>query len=51
MIEDKLTRDERIRLEALAQAINSMGHVSSTPSNVIIVVADKFENYIRNGTS
>lgn len=48
MIEDKLTRDERLRLECLSQAIQSM---RPTPlnENQLIDRADKFERYLRNG--
>lgn len=48
MIEDKLLRDERIRLECLAQAVGSSIGVPSPPER-IIEKAEKFEEYIRNG--
>lgn len=45
---DQLQRDERIRLEALAQAVaQSMGRSLSAES--IIHVAQQFELWIRNG--
>lgn len=46
MIEDQLTRDERIRLECLNQAVASKTMTSSTPLD-IIDTAKKFEGYIR----
>ncbi len=46
MIEDKLTRDERIRLECLAQANMMNLH---DPVKEIIEKAKDFENYIRTG--
>lgn len=47
MIEDKLTRDERIRLESLAQAVASSGmHQEGTET--IIHKAKRFETYIRS---
>jgi len=48
VIEDKLTRDERIRLEALNQAVvASTGHIHG--DSVIISMAEVFEAFIRNG--
>lgn len=48
MIEDKLNRFERIRLECLAQAIaKTMGRGAS--SEVIIREAQAFEKYVLNG--
>jgi hypothetical protein len=45
MIEDKLTSEERVRLEALNQAVNSF--VGIGPSHDIILSrAKKFEAYI-----
>lgn len=46
MIEDQLTRDERIRLEALAQANTSRVGMNFDPF-LIIDTAKKFEKYIR----
>jgi len=46
MLEDKLTRDERIRLEALAQAV-AMNMQRNLQSNLIIQDAKKLEDYIR----
>lgn len=46
MIEDRLTRDERIRLEALNQA--NVTVMNQTPEAVIKRAA-AFEDYIRNG--
>ncbi len=46
MLEDKLTQDQRLRLECIAQAnVASLG----LPSEIVIEKASKFENYIRNG--
>ena len=50
MIEDKLTRDERIRLEALAQGIASQGMQSLQPE-ALLVRAKKFEAWIRDGVT
>jgi hypothetical protein len=48
MVEDRLDRDERIRLESLNQAIAStMG--TSFPTRSIMARAFTFEDYIRNG--
>lgn len=49
MIEDKLDRNERIRLEALNQAVIHMMHqpIRSAPST--IEVARVFEEYIKTG--
>jgi len=48
MTEDKLQRDERIRLEALNQAVHlNMGVAISDEQ--IISIAKRFERYIRNG--
>ncbi len=47
MIEDKLSRKERIRLECLAQA-NITHAVRPAGPNVIIDTAVKFEKYITN---
>lgn len=47
MIEDKLKRDERIRLEALAQAVahRQMNHSSGS----VLATAREFESFIRGG--
>lgn len=48
MIEDKLNQEQRIRLEALGQAMNcSMGQ---TPSKVL-ETAKLFEAFIKDGTT
>lgn len=47
MIEDKLTRDERIRLEALAQA-NAAASFDTDP-DARVQTAKRFEDYIREG--
>lgn len=46
MVEDQLFRDERIRLEALAQA-NLVMTMTRPSAEDIIAVAEKFEDYIR----
>lgn len=46
MIEDKLKRAERIRLEALAQSVASQNGFQSTPEG-IIERAMKFETFIK----
>lgn len=43
---DKLTRDERIRLEALAQSVANRHAVRAGPAQVI-EEAQEFERYIR----
>ncbi len=48
--EDKLLHDERLRLEALAQAIQSAAFAGRvTSSTEIIVRASEFEAFIRSG--
>jgi hypothetical protein len=47
MIEDKLTHDERLRLECIAQANAQMGPPQSAEH--IIDKASKFEKYVRDG--
>lgn len=48
MIEDKLTQDERRRLEALSQAI--MFATNRTyKTNEIVSIASTFETFIMNG--
>lgn len=49
MMEDKLTQNQRIRLEALAQTVASRT-TTSVPSQVI-ETASKFEDYIIHGKS
>ena len=51
MIEDKLLRDERIRLEALNQAVQTgtIARGSRTVGEGIIELAAKYEDYVRNG--
>jgi hypothetical protein len=48
MIEDQLTRDERIRLEALAQAVQ---RYTMRPAAVdeLLATAGDFERWIREG--
>lgn len=48
MIEDKLTHDERLRLECVAQAI-AAGAMASTPAELIVARAVVFEQYVREG--
>lgn len=48
MIEDKLTREERLRLEALAQAVASKTMQSSS-SEEILRRARLFHGYITSG--
>ncbi len=49
MIEDKLTREERIRLECLAQAVSSaIGKLET--EDVILRKAKRFETYIKDGS-
>lgn len=47
MIEDKLTHDERLRLECVSQATPTMGPPQSAEQ--IIEKASRLEEYIRNG--
>lgn len=48
MIEDKLTRDERIRLECFAQAVNATGAPMKVISKqTLFNMADEIEKYIR----
>lgn len=49
MIEDKLSQDERIRLEALSQAIMLTSHKPSNNSEVVVNVASRFERFIKDG--
>lgn len=47
MIEDQLTPDQRIRLEALAQANNSLAGTLTRSPATVIDRATQFEKYIR----
>lgn len=48
--EDKLTHDERVRLECIAQAINYWAaQKTSQPISQVLKVADVFEAFILNG--
>lgn len=49
MIEDKLTRAERIRLESLSQAVNMAGHLfAGRPfSKEIFDLAEKVESFLK----
>jgi hypothetical protein len=49
MIEDKLDKDQRIRLEALAQANTSNIMAADRTGVATIDVAKRFETYIRIG--
>lgn len=51
MLEDKLTRPERIRLECLAQANAALAGRASTQEQAdrIVNLADKFENFVLRG--
>lgn len=47
MIEDKLTHDERLRLECLAQAIAFKGASDLlVPTERVLVAAKNFEEYV-----
>lgn len=48
MIEDQLTRDERIRLEALNQA-NARYTMKPASNDEVLATAAKFEEFIRDG--
>ncbi len=48
MLRDSLNPEERIRLEALAQAVNSLAGTMSSDVGVLYR-AEKFEQYIRYG--
>jgi hypothetical protein len=50
MIEDRLDRDERIRLEALNQAITNSMTTPMLSTELVLDKAVKFERYIREGT-
>lgn len=51
--DDVLEHDERLRLEALAQAIISSGCAAGRPvqTSEVIVRAARFEEFIREGRS
>lgn len=49
MIEDKLSHDERLRLECVAQAVSS-STLNGNSAEGIVYKASKFEDYIRNGS-
>lgn len=51
MIEDKLTHDERLRLECVAQAVqmNAMRGLASAEG--VVDAAKTFEAYVRTGDS
>lgn len=49
MIEDQLDKDQRIRLEALAQATSSLTMHPNSSVFLIISRANNFERYIREG--
>lgn len=48
MLEDKLTRNERIRLESLNQSVTSFSFKSEPPASIIIDRAKTFEKYIKD---
>jgi hypothetical protein len=50
MIEDKLSQDQRIRLESLAQAIQNSNAIGITRAETIVDKAKQFENYVKFGT-
>ena len=50
MLEDKLKRDERIRLEALNQSNTSLLH-QGAPVAEVMRRAKVFENYIKTGAA
>ena len=45
MMEDKLSTDQRVRLECLAQAVARAGHTKHTEE--VIKDAEQFEQYVR----
>lgn len=49
MLGDQLTRDERIRLESLNQAIASSMTMRAEDSDELVARAERFEMRIRNG--
>lgn len=48
MIEDKLTHDERLRLECLAQAVALSAHAPEV-ANDIVGAAQLLEGYVADG--
>lgn len=50
MMEDKLTREERIRLDCLNQATAyEASRISNLSTDQIIGRAAKYENFVKNG--
>lgn len=48
MIEDKLTHDERIRLECVAQAVAyTQSQIGDTTSKGVVLIAAVFEFYVK----
>jgi hypothetical protein len=47
--EDKLTHDERLRLEALGQAAGVYG-LQGAPPAAVIAAAREFERYVKDGS-
>jgi hypothetical protein len=49
MIEDKLTRPERIRLEAFSQALSTAGHIFAKRPDLqeIFSLTEKIEAFLR----
>lgn len=52
MIEDKLSHDERIRLEAISQANFTLGGTSGrvVDSAKVLDVAAQYERFVKGGT-
>lgn len=50
MFEDKLTHEERLRLECLSQAQMTIG-IHPAPTTQVIDRAALFEEYVKNGTN
>lgn len=46
MIEDKLSHDERLRLECIAQA-NVLAHGKSVSAEQVVDTAARFERYVK----
>lgn len=52
MIEDRLSHDERLRLECVAQANMSVAaKMESMSAAELVVIASVFEDYVREGLS
>lgn len=49
MIEDKLTHDERLRLECIAQAVQTTAARANHSAEQVLAYAMRFEAYIRDG--